>query len=590
MYIFVVDQTAIWQKLKLHASEDIAGCHLRDLMKDSERCSQLTASTDNLVMDFSRQSVQPKTMDMLFELANEADLTGKMQKMSQGVHINSTEDRSVLHFALRAPKGVSVIADCVDVAKDVHAVQRQVANFSAAVRTGAWKGCTGKPITSVVSIGIGGSYLGPEFVFEALRNDAGGAAQSVGRTLRFLANVDPVDVNRALAGLDPETTLVCIVSKTFTTAETMMNARTVQSWLVRKLESQRPRAEIVRQHMVAVSTAVDKATAFGIDPANIFAFWDWVGGRYSVCSAVGVLPLALHYGFDIIAEFLAGCAAMDKHFFETPLRSNVPVLLGLLGVWNASILGRPTRAILPYSQGLVRFAAHAQQLEMESNGKHVTVDGTPTPFSTGEVIFGEPGTNGQHSFYQLIHQSTEVIPCEFIGFVQSQTPINHVSFNSTKVTEVVPNHDELMSNFFAQPDALAYGKTVEELETEGVRPELRSHKQFAGNRPSTSLLFSKLTPFTCGQLLALYEHRVAVQGFLWDINSFDQWGVELGKVLAVRVRGTLVAANQQVVDAAVSAVSGEGATLNRVDVSKLDLGGYNTSTQSLLTHYLQNKF
>jgi glucose-6-phosphate isomerase len=266
------------------------------------------------------------------------------------------------------------------------------------------------------------------------------------------------------------------------------------------------------------------------------------------------------------------------------------VLLGLLGVWNASILGRPTRAVLPYSQGLVRFAAHIQQLEMESNGKHVTTDGAPTPFPTGEVIFGEPGTNGQHSFYQLIHQSTEIIPCEFIGFAQSQTPINHVGFNSTKTTEVVPNHDELMSNFFAQPDALAYGKTVAELEAEGVKPALIAHKEFAGNRPSTSLLFNKLTPFTCGQLLALYEHRVAVQGFIWGINSFDQWGVELGKVLAVRVRGTLAAANAQVVDAAVGAVSGEGATLTEVDVSKLDMSGYNASTQSLLAHYLKNKF
>lgn len=559
-------------------------------MKDTARCAQLSVSTDNVVVDFSRQSVLPKTMEMLFELAETADLSGKMQKMSQGVHINSTEDRSVLHFALRAPKGSSVIVDGVDVAKDVHAVQRQIANFSAAVRSGAWKGCTGKAITNVVSIGIGGSYLGPEFVCEALRNDAGGATQSAGRTLRFLANVDPVDVNRALAGLDPETTLVCIVSKTFTTAETMMNARTVQKWLINKLEGQKPKDLIVRQHMVAISTAVDKATAFGIDPANIFAFWDWVGGRYSVCSAVGLLPLALHYGYEIVNDFLAGCAAMDKHFFETPLRSNLPVLLGLLGVWNASLLKHPTRAVLPYSQGLVRFAAHIQQLEMESNGKHVTVDGVPTPFSTGEVIFGEPGTNGQHSFYQLIHQSTDIIPCEFIGFAQSQTPINHISYNSTKQTEVVPNHDELMSNFFAQPDALAYGKTAAELTAEGVKPSLIAHKQFAGNRPSTSILFNKLTPFTCGQLLALYEHRVAVQGFVWNINSFDQWGVELGKVLAVKVRGTLQQANAQVVEAAVAAISGDGATLTSVDTSKLDLSGYNASTQSLLTHYLNNKY
>jgi glucose-6-phosphate isomerase len=426
------------------------------------------------------------------------------------------------------------------------------------VREGAWVGVTGKPLTNVVSIGIGGSYLGPEFVFEALRTDPEASVAAEGRKLRFLANVDPVDTARALEGLDPETTLIIIVSKTFTTAETMLNARTLRQWILSKLPTANP-ADVLRQHVVAVSTNIPKAVEFGISAENVFGFWDWVGGRYSVCSAVGVLPLSLQYGFGVVRTFLDGAYDMDKHFFECPYRTNLPVLLGLLGVWNSSFLGHGAKAILPYAQSLVRFAAHIQQLDMESNGKRVSIDGQPLPFEAGEIVFGEPGTNGQHSFYQLIHQG-RVIPTEFIGFAVSQNPIHLPG-------EPVSNHDELMSNFFAQADALAVGKTIQELEREGVPSELFPHKEFPGNRPSLSLLFPQVTAFTLGQLLALYEHRVAVQGFIWNINSFDQWGVELGKSLASRVRKQLQEARQS-------------------DGNQYDTAFFNSSTNFLLAKYL----
>jgi glucose-6-phosphate isomerase len=378
-----------------------------------------------------------------------------------------------------------------------------------------------------------------------------------GRTLRFLANVDPVDVARATQGLDPEETLVVVVSKTFTTAETMLNARTLRKWLLDGIKGAAPE-EIIRQHVVAASSAVPLVTEFGVDPANIFGFWDWVGGRYSVCSAVGVLPLALVFGFEVLEQFLAGARNIDEHFATAPLRENIPVLMGLLGVWNSTFLGHESRAILPYAQALLRFPAHVQQLDMESNGKRVGIDGRELPFQAGEVNFGEPGTNGQHSFYQLIHQG-RAIPTEFIGFARSQHPIELPG-------EVVSGQDELMSNFFAQPDALALGKTREQLEIEGVAEELRPHKEFPGNRPSFSLLFGQLDPFTTGQLLALYEHRVFVQGAIWGINSFDQWGVELGKVLAKQVRTQLAASRQG--DAAIS--------------------GFNSSTAAMIRFYLLN--
>jgi len=401
--------------------------------------------------------------------------------------------------------------------------------------------------------------LGPEFVYEALRTDPEALVAADGRTLRFLANVDPVDIARALAGLDPETTLVIVVSKTFTTAETMLNARTLKRWLLDNISGFGEK-EIIRQHMVAVSTAIPKVVDFGISAENVFGFWDWVGGRYSVCSAVGILPLSLQYGTSVVKNFLAGAHNMDTHFLDAPLRVNFPVLLGLLGVWNASFMGHAARAILPYAQALVRFPAHIQQVDMESNGKRVNKDGTVLPYECGEIIFGEPGTNGQHSFYQLIHQG-RVIPCEFIGFCKSPQPVHLAG-------EIVANHDELMSNFFAQPDALAYGKTKEELVTENVPSVLLNHKEFPGNRPSLSLLFPELNAYSCGQLLSLYEHRVAVQGFVWDVNSFDQWGVELGKVLANKIRNQLSAANR---------------------TGSIETDGLNPSTAFLLKTYIQNK-
>ena len=440
----------------------------------------------------------------------------------------------------------------------VHKVIDQINEFAGRVRSGAWKGATGKALSTVVCIGIGGSFLGPEFVFEALRTDAKASKAATGHRLRFLANVDPVDVARALEGCDAESTLVVVVSKTFTTAETMLNARTCKKWLLDHIKGASP-ASVIMQHMVAVSSAIPKAVDFGISASNVFGFWDWVGGRYSVCSAVGVLPLTLQYGPEVVAEFLAGAHSMDRHFFEAPLRSNLPVILGLLGVWNSSFLGHPCRAILPYAQALVRFAAHIQQVDMESNGKRVAIDGSPLAYECGEVIFGEPGTNGQHSFYQLLHQG-RVVPAEFIGFCESPAPV-------ALEGEVVSNHDELMSNFFAQPDALACGKTVAELAAENVPAALHPHKEFPGNRPSLSLLFPSLNPFTLGQLLALYEHRVAVQGFVWGINSFDQWGVELGKVLANKVRNSL----------------------NKKRSADTPFEGYNPSTTALLNKYVSQK-
>lgn len=480
--------------------------------------------------------------------------------MADGKHINVTEDRAVMHMALRAPEGMSMTVDGADVIPDVHKVLHQIRDFSNKVRDGSWKGVTGKPLTDVVSIGIGGSYLGPEFVYEALRKDEAGSAAADGRRLRFLANVDPTDVSRALEGFNPETTLVVIISKTFTTAETMLNARTLRDWLCKGLVKDGISAEAVGgQHIIAVSSNVAGATEFGVKPDNVFGFWDWVGGRYSVCSAVGICPLAIHYGFELMQEFLGGAHSVDQHLLTAPLAENLPVLMGLLGVWNSSFLGYGARALLPYSQALLRFPAHIQQVDMESNGKRVTTDGTVVPFDTGEVNFGEPGTNGQHSFYQLIHQG-RVVPCDFIGFCESQTPISMEG-------ERVSNHDELMSNFFAQPDALARGKSLADVEAEGVAEALRPHKVFPGNRPSSSMLFQKLDAKSCGQLLALYEHRTAVQGLVWGIASFDQWGVELGKVLAKAVRNTLSDAR-----------AGAGAD---------GVSGFNPSTSSLLKEYVE---
>ncbi|XP_024365878.1 glucose-6-phosphate isomerase, cytosolic isoform X2 [Physcomitrium patens] len=548
-----ISDSLAWKQLQQHMSE-IKKTHLRELMKDEQRCKSMIKEVDGIVVDYSRQRATLETVEKLLSLAEEAKLSEKINAMWSGKHINATEDRAVLHVALRAPRDAEIMCDGKNVVPEVWGTLDKIKDFSERVRSGKWIGATGKVLTDVVAIGIGGSFLGPLFVHNALETEPACEELAKGRSLRFLSNVDPVDASIALKGLDPETTLVVVVSKTFTTAETMLNARTCRAWITSKLG-----VDAVSKHMVAVSTNLKLVEEFGIDPKNAFAFWDWVGGRYSVTSAVGVLPLSLQYGFDKVEEFLKGTWSMDEHFRNTPLKSNIPVLLGLLSVWNVTFLGCPARAILPYSQALQKLAPHIQQVSMESNGKGVAIDGSPLPFEAGEIEFGEPGTNGQHSFYQLIHQG-RVVPCDFIGAVKSQKSVYMVG-------EKVSNHDELMSNFFAQADALANGKSSEDLKAEGVPASLVPHKVFTGNRPSLSILLPNVDAFTVGQLLSLYENRIAVQGFIWNVNSFDQWGVELGKSLASRVRSQLNAARTK--EAAVE--------------------GFNYSTTFLLQHYLKGK-
>uniref|UniRef100_A0A5B7B6T5 Glucose-6-phosphate isomerase n=1 Tax=Davidia involucrata TaxID=16924 RepID=A0A5B7B6T5_DAVIN len=547
----LICDTEPWKDLKAHV-EDIKKTHLRELMADTERCKSMMVEFDGILLDYSRQCATLDTMDKLFKLAEAACLKQKITRMFNGEWINITENRSVLHIALRASKDAVIQCDGKNVVPHVWQVLDKIQEFSERVRNGSWLGATGKALKDVVSVGIGGSFLGPLFVHTALQTDPEANECARGRQLRFLANVDPIDVARNIAGLNPETTLVVVVSKTFTTAETMLNARTLREWISSALGPQ-----AVAKHMVAVSTNLTLVEKFGIDPNNAFAFWDWVGGRYSVCSAVGVLPLSLQYGFSTVEKFLKGASSIDQHFYSAPFEENIPVLLGLLSVWNVTFLGHPARAILPYSQALEKFAPHIQQVSMESNGKGVSIDGVVLPFEAGEIDFGEPGTNGQHSFYQLIHQG-RVIPCDFIGVVKSQQPVYLKG-------EVVSNHDELMSNFFAQPDALAYGKTPEQLRKENVPENLIPHKTFSGNRPSFSLLLPSLNAYNIGQLLAIYEHRVAVEGFIWGINSFDQWGVELGKSLASQVRKQLNASRKK----------GE------------PVEGFNFSTTKMLTRYLE---
>ncbi|KAI3464969.1 hypothetical protein Pfo_021632 [Paulownia fortunei] len=547
----LICETEPWKDLRAHV-DDIKKTHLRELMSDTERCQSMMVEFDGILLDYSRQCATLDTLNKLNNLAVAAHLKEKINRMFNGERINSTENRSVLHIALRAPRDSVINSDGKNLVPDVWQVLDKIKDFSERVRSGAWVGATGKVLKNVIAIGIGGSFLGPLFVHTALQTDPEAAEFATGRQLRFLANVDPIDVARNIAGLNPETTLVVVVSKTFTTAETMLNARTLREWISAALGPQ-----AVAKHMVAVSTNLTLVEKFGIDPNNAFAFWDWVGGRYSVCSAVGVLPLSLQYGFAVVEKFLKGASSIDQHFHSAPFEKNLPVLLGLLSVWNVSFLGYPARAILPYSQALEKFAPHIQQVSMESNGKGVSIDGVPLPYETGEIDFGEPGTNGQHSFYQLIHQG-RVIPCDFIGVVKSQQPVYLKG-------ELVSNHDELMSNFFAQPDALAYGKTPEQLLNENVPHHLITHKTFSGNRPSLSLLLPSLNAYNIGQLLAIYEHRIAVEGFAWGINSFDQWGVELGKSLATQVRKQLHASRKK----------GE------------PVEGFNFSTSTLLTRYLE---
>ncbi|PSC67631.1 cytosolic phosphoglucose isomerase [Micractinium conductrix] len=548
--------TPEWNALREHTKE-IESLHLRDLLLDEERTDNLIREHNGLYVDFSRQNITEVTMQLLLNLAERAKLRSKMNAMFAGEHINNTEDRAVLHAALRMPRDEAVYVDGANVVPDVWEVLDKIKDFSERVRSGEWLGATGKPLTDVVAIGIGGSYLGPLFIHNAMQYDEGSKNEARGRKLRFLANVDPVDVAKALNGLHPETTLVIVISKTFTTTETMLNARTVRTWLTAELGQ-----EAVAKHMVAVSTNLKLVEEFGIDPQNAFGFWDWVGGRYSVTSAVGILPLALQYGFEKMEEFLKGAHDIDCHYRDAPFQENIPVLMGLLSIWNSTFLGRSSVAVLPYCQALSKFPSHIQQVHMESVGKQVSVDGEPLPFKAGEIIFGEPGTNGQHSFYQLIHQG-RMVPCEFIGVVKSQQSVYLKG-------ELVSNHDELMCNFFAQEDALAIGKDSATLRAEGVPEHLIPHKTFSGNRPSTSLLLPSLTPFRVGQLLALYENRIATQGFIWNINSFDQWGVELGKVLASRVRTIMHTARTR---------------SRRINITD----GFNPSTRKMINRYLDGK-
>ena len=502
-----------WQKVAVHASAQ-QGTHLRDLFHaDAGRGERLVLDACGLHVDYSKQRITDETLSLLIGLAEACGLRQRIDAMFSGEKINATEHRAVLHVALRAPKGEKILVDGRDVVPDVHEVLDRMAAFSKQIRGGTWKGHTGRPIRAVVNVGIGGSDLGPVMAYEALRHVADRQL-----TFRFVSNVDGTDFVEATRDLDPAETLVVISSKTFTTLETMTNARSARDWLLAKLGD--PAA--VARHFVAVSTNAAEVSAFGIDTANMFGFWDWVGGRYSMDSAIG-LSTMLAIGPEAFTEMLTGFHAMDTHFRTAPFARNLPVLHGLLAVWNTTFLGSHTIAVLPYDQYLKRFPAYLQQLTMESNGKRVTLDGRVIDdYQTSPIFWGEPGTNGQHSFYQLIHQGTRTIPCDFIGFAKSDNPIGR-------------HHDLLMSNVFAQAEALALGKTADEVRAEGVAEALVPHKTFPGNRPSTTILAERLTPRVLGSLVALYEHSVFTQGCIWGVNPFDQWGVELGKVLANRI-------------------------------------------------------
>ena len=522
--------TPEWAALAGHYDK-IKDVHLRSLFADdaagAQRGRTLTAEGAGLYLDFSKQRVTTETIGHLVALAEAAGLRDRMEAMFSGAHVNTSEDRAVLHTALRLPRTARLVVDGQDVVHDVHEVLDRMADFSARVRSGAWIGYTGKRIRNVVNVGIGGSDLGPVMAYEALKDFSDRAL-----TMKFISNIDPTDAAEATRGLDPAETLVIVSSKTFTTLETLTNAKVVRQWLLDGLGAS---AQAVAKHFVAVSTNAVAVRAFGIDTANMFGFWDWVGGRYSYDSAIG-LSLMIAIGSDRFTEMLAGFHAMDEHFRTTPFRANLPVLQGLLNVWYNNFFGAQTHAVLPYSQYLHRFPAYLQQLTMESNGKSVRYDGTPVSTQTGEIFWGEPGTNGQHAFYQLIHQGTKLIPCDFIGFSQP----NH---------DVDEMHDLFMSNYFAQTSALAFGKTEDEIAGEGTPAAVVPHKVMPGNRPSSSILAEKLTPFTLGALVALYEHTVFTEGAIWGINPFDQWGVELGKVLARELEPALTSPQSPQVDA-----------------------------------------
>ena len=530
-----------WKALEKHHRE-IRRLHLRQIFADDpQRGERLTASAAGLYLDYSKHRITDETIRLLVCLAEDRGLAARIEAMFNGEKINVTENRAVLHVALRAPLGEHILVDDAEVVPEVHAVLDRMATFSEEIRSGRWHGHTGRRIRNVVNIGIGGSDLGPVMAYEALRHYSNREM-----TFRFVSNVDATDFVEATRDLDPHETLFVVCSKTFTTLETLTNAHTARAWCVTALGAD----EAVRKHFVAVSTNGEGVAKFGIDPANMFEFWDWVGGRYSMDSAIG-LTIMLAIGPEHFREMLDGFHAMDRHFRSTPFDRNLPVIMGLLAVWYADFFGAGTAAVLPYDQYLKRFPAYLQQLTMESNGKHVTMDGVRVDYDTSPIVWGEPGTNGQHSFYQLIHQGTRLIPCDFIAFSQSLNPLEG-------------HHELLMANVFAQTEALAFGKTAAEVEAEGTPAWLVPHRVFEGNRPTTTILADRLTPRILGSLVALYEHSVFTQGVIWGIDSFDQWGVELGKELAQRVGAEL---------------HGNGPPA----------GGHDSSTTALMQRYMKSR-
>ena len=505
-------QRPAWKALAEHYQK-IHTTHLRELFaSDPKRGERLVLDAAGIYLDYSKNRVTDETLRLLLNLAESAHLRPRIEAMFHGEKINVTEKRAVLHVALRAPKGATIMVDGQNVVPEVHAVLEKMAAFANRVRSGEWLGYTGKRIRNIVNIGIGGSDLGPAMAYEALRYYSDRSL-----TARFVSNIDGTDFVEATRDLDPAETLFIVSSKTFTTLETLTNARSARAWCLNALGDERA----VAKHFVAVSTNAEEVAKFGIDTANMFGFWDWVGGRYSYDSAIG-LSLMIAIGPEHFSEMLAGFHEIDEHFRTAPFERNLPVILGLLGIWYNNFFGAETVAILPYDQYLNRLSAYLQQLDMESDGKHVDLEGRPVDYSTGPIIWGQPGTNGQHAFYQLIHQGTKLIPCDFIGFTQTLNPLGN-------------HHDLLMANLFAQTEALAFGKTAEEVAADGVAPFQVPHRTFEGNHPTNTLLLDRLTPAALGKLIALYEHKVFVQGTIWHINSFDQWGVELGKVLAQRI-------------------------------------------------------
>jgi glucose-6-phosphate isomerase len=509
-----ITASSAWNALQRH-HDQIATKDLREFFaEDPARGSELTVSVGDLYIDYSKHRVTRETLSLLVDLARAANVERHRDDMFAGVHINTSEDRAVLHVALRMPRGTELIVNGQDVVADVHEVLDRMGDFTDRLRSGEWRGATGERITTVVNIGIGGSDLGPVMVYQALRHYA-----DAGISARFVSNVDPADLVAALDGLDPAKTLFIVASKTFSTLETLTNATAARRWLVDALGD-----AAVSKHFVAVSTNKKLVDSFGINTDNMFGFWDWVGGRYSVDSAIGLSVMAA-IGRERFAEFLAGFHVVDEHFKTAPLDANAPVLLGLIGIWYNDFFGAETRGVMPYSNDMARFAAYLQQLTMESNGKSVRADGTPVTTSTGEIFWGEPGTNGQHAFYQLLHQGTRLIPADFIGFSQPTDDLATADGDGSM-------HDLLMSNFFAQTQVLAFGKTAAEITAEGTPPAVVPHKVMPGNRPSTTILATQLTPSVVGQLIALYEHIVFTEGVIWGIDSFDQWGVELGKTQA----------------------------------------------------------